>query len=287
MPQSSVKKDGRITVAVVTARLTSETTFHAWQKLLCRFLRSDAPETQLAAKAGPAFIAAAVAAHMTQKRRDHLDYQQQALLNQTRQPDSILFFERGRRVFDAWHRVALGPRLPYPQGCADKNEAFLRCETEYIMLLDDCCIPDPACVELAYDACKAGNFAMLKHHKLYLPTEDRETVEVATANASLKSDRRVAGIFAAPLEYVLDLNGYDERLDGQHALWDLEFLRRVDQYTFEKDIPYYYHPNMRVWEIEHDRPWKDIRDTPLTLADIPYEGYRAEGRDLRWLRESR
>lgn len=285
MPQSSVKKDGKITVAIVTARHTSETSFWQWQDLLRRFLRGDASETQLAAKAGPAFIAAAMAAEML-RPLTHLEHQLHALRCQTRPPDVVTIFQRGA-LYHCLAPVSLGPRLLYPQGCADKNEAFLRCETEYIMLLDDCCIPDPACVELAYDACKAGNFAMLKHHKLYLPTEDRETVEVATANASLKSDRRVAGIFAAPLEYILDLNGYDERLDGQHALWDLEFLRRVDQYTFEKDIPYYYHPNMRVWEIEHDRPWKDIRNTPLTLADIPYDGYRAKGRDLRWLRESR
>lgn len=161
-------------------------------------------------------------------------------------------------------------QLPY--GNSDKNTAILLCQTDHLMMLDDCCFPGFACCEAVREICDSGSIAMLKHHKIYL--QDNK-LEQAVMNGS-DQPPFVFGIWGMPLKYIVDVNGFNTDLDGQHALWDLELKARMDLYTQNRNIKYAFDDRATIYEIEHDRPWADGNK----LESFDLKGWRAPGHSL-------
>lgn len=153
-------------------------------------------------------------------------------------------------------------------GCSDKNTAIVMCRTDSLVMLDDCCLPSFGLVETARRVCAAGNILLLGHRKVFLPTAERPTIEVADANwtdklqeltvEQARQTRRVFGVWAMPLHIALELNGYNTRLDGFRGGDDAELLERMDRYMNQRPaLRYVVHPAARVYEIEHTNTWVD------------------------------
>lgn len=168
-----------------------------------------------------------------------------------------------------------------PWGCADKNSAIVLCDTPYLMMLDDCCIPGYTCCETALGLAKAGKIGMLRHHKLYLPKGDNPRIERADANLGPNCAHFVLGIWCMPMQFILDVNGFNTELDGRHADWDAELLKRMRAYAAAKEVQWGYDERARVYEIEHERPWSDVGEP----VDWEKGWWKAPGPCLRDLRE--
>lgn len=255
-----------ITVAIVTARRTCDTSWDRWRDHTRAFLRGDWTDPVLAGEFGA--LLAALNPHLW---RHHIEIQLQALDLQTTIPDEVILVERhgesktsiGELSDALSHRfparlIQARASGPLPRGNADKNQAIEACRTEHMIMLDDCCLPGFAFVELAKEICDRGEILQPTHHKIYLPSGDGDRCVVAKSNEVASTiGHRVFGIWAMPVKHIRAVGGYDERLDGKHGLWDEELMQRMDDYVAKNRLTYARHSRTRVWEIEHDRPWAD------------------------------
>lgn len=184
-------------------------------------------------------------------------------------------------------------------GCSDKNTALLACKGDVIVMLDDCCLPSFGLIEAVQQAFEGDVWTktlndkvilLIGHRKVYAPPEAGGGVTVADANwadeptvgnvATAQTWRRVFGIFAAPVETLLAVNGFNVDLDGGRGGLDEELLCRMDRYAATKEISYAMHPAARVYEIEHAMPWANPEVDNKDWASICPAGWRAPGPDL-------
>ena len=245
----------------------------------------------------------------------HVDYQIRALGLQTRDPDDVIVISR---VHPPGHyEIAdqevtffepmvspgelddnpLSGLLIHPQfkdlvqrrkrnisfGCADKNTALLVCGTRYLLVLDDCCLPGPGLVEAAYEVCEAGDVFLPTHRQWYLPTVERPYLEHADSNTS-EEGHQVMGIWGAPLQYFLAINGWNTDLDTQRGGLDAELKIRMDRYLKMRERGYQYRPHTKVYELQHTYPWADTDKTRKWEDFIP-SGCLAPGPNLKELHE--
>lgn len=242
----------------------------------------------------------------------HVEYQLRALELQTQAPDDVLvvsryawpdFFSDGppgvrwvapmlsdkEAAEYPLSRVATTLEVnrthPTSFGCADKNTALVLNRCDFLVMLDDCCLPGPGLVEAVYKACAAGDVMLLGHQKVSF---DGASLRIATSNwdpAALDLERNVFGIFAAPMDVILGVNGWNTTLDGSVGDLDVELKFRMDAYLRMRGRSYVGSRAARVYEIDHDTPW--VKDAPVP-AWRPAEGaaapVRAPGPDLKELR---
>ena len=194
--------------------------------------------------------------------------------------------------------VAALPRaVDVSYGCSDKNTAIVLCQTDGLVMLDDCCLPSFGLVETARQVCREGNVLLIGHRKVFLPTEERPELDVAEANWTeqpqtltvdeAKRLRRVFGIWAMPLQLALELNGYNTKLDGFRGSDDIELLERMDRYmTQHTRLRYVVHPAARVYEIEHGNPWSDGEVKDWTELCPKGWSWKAPGSSLAALRDA-
>lgn len=297
-----------ITVAIVTARDTDETGYAAWRDWYLSYIRDGGPSKNVSAEMLSTFMS------LLHPVKHHVDYQIRALMNQTRMPDEILVVSRVPHpdvdfLPDSvvWVEPMLSSRelelnptagmLCHPDledvpgrrergvslGCSDKNTVLVLCKTEYLMVLDDCCLPGPGLVEAAYRSCQEGKVLLPAHRQLYYPTEDRPYVEIADANTDLAAGHLVMGIWAAPLKFFLDINGWNTDLDGCRGGLDLELRVRMDRYLEMRGGGYDIFSRARVYEIGHDYPWG--KESSLDWQEKIPSGYVAPGPSLKKVRE--
>lgn len=311
-----------ISVAIVTARDNEHTTYETWRSIRNAFLRGDATwvdgdrslplgtdgrrNKYLSSELG-----AILAACLGTPAEHHVEYQLRALALQTQPPDHVFIVSRlpePEGWSDRWpnipweppivsaqelelHPAAAAASLGFPGlrqakmslGCTDKNTALVRCETEHLIVLDDCCLPSFGLVETAAKACARQRVLFLQHRQLYLPTAERSQIEVGDANTDLERGHIALGIWAAPIDYFLTINGWNTTLDGQRGGLDTELKQRLNILAQMRGIEYETSPDARVFEVEHTYPW-GLADTHDD-AEAP-SGYRAPGPALSKIRDA-
>lgn len=245
----------------------------------------------------------------------HVEYQLRALDLQTRAPDEVLVVSRyrwpdfsqsgpdGVHWFPPMlneHEAAdypiarLAPALEVfrarstSYGCSDKNTALVLNRCDYLLMLDDCCLPGPGTVAAAYEACAAGQVLLLGHKKISFAKRDEAPRLVeSTSNwnpAAFAQERNVFGIFAAPMELILAVNGWNTQLDRTTGDLDVELKLRMDQFLRMRERDYTCSRAARVYEIDHEHPWTQGAPVAWRPAEgAPYP-VRAPGIDLRELR---
>jgi hypothetical protein len=307
-----------LTVAIVTARRNSDTTYPTWVSLRKAFLAGkrtwtmgdvevDLGEPNRRCRYLGGEWGAVMTSCLADPADHHVQFQLRALELQTRPPDDVLIISRvpcSNLRYGGSLLAGVEPMLSpaeleddpptsmtgffglrnnkVSRGCSDKNTVLALCQTEYLLVLDDCCLPGPGLVEAAYEACSEGKILLLGHRKLYLPTREQPTVRVADLNTDLEN-ARAFGIWAMPLEYILAINGWNVALDGQRDALDLELKVRMDRYAATREIEYAVHPAAKVYEIEHENPWVDPEE-PIDWQERCPDGWRAPGPDLAKLR---
>lgn len=265
-----------ISVAIVTARKNEHTSLDRWKEYGRRFLLGEWSDPAMTGEWGA--LVGALRSFADFPNQGHIEYQMRALTLQTRPPDQVLVVFRNDQAgwggFSTLPMSTMGIKWfpaahpgPMPVGCADKNQAIAACETDHLIMLDDCCIPGFGFVEIAERVCKEGNILLPEHHKIHLPV-DGKPCAVSKANVTgSDTGRRVFGIWAMPISIARDTGGYDESLDGKHGLWDEEYISRMDLYAKDHGIEYVRHPRARVYEIEHTRPWEAAGGHPSNLLE--------------------
>jgi len=319
----------KLTVAIVTARRNEDTHYDKWRDIRRAFLDRDLQSKHFNGEFG-----ALLAAVLDEELDNHIAYQLAALAKGTRQPDRVIIVDRARddiggaeyfEYFDGHGRgvavepmvsprelelipgSALCPSLPdrsrkASMGCNDKNTAIALCETEYLMMLDDCCLPGFGLVAAAFRACEAGRILLVGHQQMYVdqqPAWADTNIEVAQANwihgkgevysvAQAKETRRVFGVWAMPLKHILAVNGFNTTLDGDRGGLDLELLERMDRYATASDVEYAVEPNARIYEIGHEHPWsKESRSDDDWHEKLPPGwGFKAPGPSLKEIRKA-
>ncbi|MCW4026380.1 MAG: glycosyltransferase family 2 protein [Candidatus Bathyarchaeota archaeon] len=297
-----------ITVAIVTARETEDTRYSEWSDLYRGILNGSVRKS----RAITGELMAVLTGCVLHSVSHHIEYQLRALYHQTMVPDQIIIVSRGQRPeVDsdvAWLEPILSEKeirdnplsgcLCHPSfftiperrkrnislGCSDKNTALLFCRSDYLVVLDDCCLPGPGFIEAAYQACEEGKVLLPAHRQLYLPTDSRETVEYSDANVDLQSGHLVMGIWAAPVSYFLDINGWNTDLDGLRGGLDQELKIRMDRYLEMRGKEYALFPSARVYEIQHSYPW-GTESSDCWMEKVP-PGYLAPGPSLKKMRDS-
>jgi hypothetical protein len=314
----------KITVAIATGRDNEDTHYEKWMEVRRRFLDRELQSKHLNGEFG-----ALLAGVLDEKFDYHIEYQLRALALGTRQPDRILVVDRcrddigGAEYIDDYRNPGRGmivepmvsPReLEFllgsslccclsrrsnkvSMGCNDKNTAIALCETEYLLMLDDCCLPGFGLVEAAYKACEAGAILLVGHQQMHI--ED-DQVEVAQANwpvddgpafydvEKAKQLRRVFGVWAMSLSHILAVNGFNTQLDGTRGGLDLELLERMDRYARAQSLQYVVEPNARIYEIGHEHPWKEQNKREGDWKDaLPSGwGFKAPGPNLKAIRKA-
>jgi len=307
---TSTTDKSKVSVAIVTARRDEDTTYEEWRSLRKAFLAGASSWGELDLQ-GPSRkvltgeFGGLLMACLGSPARHHVEYQLRALALQTTPPDEVLIVSRRKvppELCDGWPfpvnisepllseaELRLVPNAAvsllfedelrcteHSFGCADKNTAVVLARSPNLVMLDDCCLPGPGLVEAVHDTvCKDGCILMLRHRQLY------RTLEVADANEDLAVGHVVFGIFASPVKYLLDVNGWNQALDGQRSGLDAELKLRMDRYTRMREVSYVTHPAARVYEIEHSYPWGSA---PGEWEEAT--GYKAPGPDLAALREA-
>lgn len=316
-----------VTVAVVTARTSEQTSFDKWRQLRRAFL-----DRQFQHKLVQGEFGALLACALAEPASHHVNYQLRALSYGTRPPDQILVIDRhetephtylfqdscsrhpetpirwGPPMLSA-KELALHPtagmalwgtprRTDTSFGCADKNTAIALCKTDVLVMLDDCCLPGFGLVEAVADhfARETRPSVMpLQHRKIYLTGEGPAFVtwklEHTDANwteqvwhapvSEARMMRRVLGVWAMPTSIIRDeLDGYNTLLDGDRAALDEELMARCDRYLEAHGGSYLFNPSARLYEIDHDMPWKDQPRADWKEL-CPKEGWRAPHAALR------
>lgn len=287
----------KITVAICTGRDTEDTHYDKWMEVRTAFLNRKLRSKHLNGEFGTL-----LAACLGEKLNYHIEYQIKALELGTRQPDRIIIVDRcrddidGMQYFDSEGKSVLIEPMIAPRelelspraamccsvgrrtnktsfGCNDKNTAIVLCETEYLLMLDDCCLPGFGLVQAAFEACEAGCILLPGHQQMYIEesvlatkTWEAAKIEIAQANWAVKDReiltveqaverRRVFGIWAMDIRHILAVNGFNFELDGDRGGLDEELMERVDRYARATDVNYMMHENARVYEIGHTHPW--------------------------------
>lgn len=295
----------KLTVAIVTARENADTTYDKWRELGRRFLNGEVKDKYLVGE-WTHLLANLVT---FEDQVHHVYYQLNALAHQLDPPDRVVVVDRlghdpGHQLialpFEVqWlspvifqHELAAHPHVGLTESCdvnrfrdkaygnADKNSAIVYCETEWLAMLDDCCIPSPAFCTAAREICEVGNIGLVGHRVLYLPTENRDHIEVGESNWQEGSDRNVFGIWAMPIDHILGVNGYSLDLDGKRGGWDAELKKRMDLYAQNRNLEFVIDKRLRCYEIEHTYPWGDEKHPPVTEV----LRWKAPGPDLSYLR---
>jgi hypothetical protein len=317
----------KITVAIATGRATEDTHYEKWMEVRRAFLDRELQSKHLNGEFG-----ALLAAVLDEKLDYHIEYQMRALDKGTRQPDRILIVDRNRddiggaeyiddfnspgrgmvvepmvspRELELMPEATMGTCLSkrsnkLSMGCADKNTAIALCETEFLLMLDDCCLPGFGLVEAAYRACEKNLILLVGHQQMYLERAEEwedTKVEVAQANwdgyneytsEEVKQLRRVFGVWAMPLSHILAVNGFNTTLDGDRGGLDLELLERMDRYVKAQDLRYATSHCARIYEIGHEHPWKKAsRDAADWREKLPDGwGFKAPGPSLKEIRKA-
>ena len=312
----------KITVAIATGRSLEDTHYEKWMDIRRAFLDRQFQSKYLNGEFG-----ALLAAVLDEKLDYHIEYQLRALEKGTRQPDRVIIVDRSRRDIGGAEYVdyygsrdramvvepMVSPRelelLPasalccslskrsnkVAMGCSDKNTAIALCETEYLLMLDDCCLPGFGLVQAAYNACEAGHILLVGHQQMYAK---EQVIEVAQANwidgdaktysvKEAKETRRVFGVWAMQLSHILAVNGFNTTLDGTRGGLDLELLERMDRYAAASELEYEVSPNARIYEIGHTHPWsKPSRSDEDWRGKLPPGwGFKAPGISLKKIRK--
>jgi hypothetical protein len=308
-------------VAIVTARDNQHTSYDRWRELRAAFLDrrgafDDLPLWDNAGRCAQAPLVGEFGALLTAclnapVKYSHIEYQLRALALQTRLPDDVLVISRYRwpdllsegPEGARWFPPMLGDReaadyplsrlatalevsraRPVSYGCADKNTALVLNRCDYVLFLDDCCLPSPGTVAAAYDVCATGNVLLLGHQKVSF---DAAGLRVSTSNwdpEAFSTERNVFGIFAAPMELIIGVNGWNTQLDGGVADLDVELKYRMDCYLRMRERRYVVSRAARVYEIDHETPW--AHGSPTAWRPAEGAGYPvcAPGVNLRELR---
>jgi hypothetical protein len=316
------EKDG-ITVAIVTARANEHTSYKQWRSLRNAFLSGqpewhteglppialgdpDRRNKYLSGEFG-ALLGACLA---TPAKHHHIEYQLRALELQTRRPDHVMIISRvpwpgnllprwsrgevswiepmvSTRELEAWPESAFtyfeNRRTDLSFGCNDKNTAIVACRTPYLIMLDDCCLPGFGLVEAGMKACEENHVMLFGHRKVYLPSQDNPNLAIADANFTLQDKRGVFGIWAAPVEHLLAINGFNTALDTSRGGLDEELKLRMDRYMQMRSLGYTTHSSARVYEIEHEHPWDT---TDRDWQELCPDGFWAPGPNLKSIREA-
>lgn len=282
----------QLTVAIVTARNVDDTHYHRWVDTRRLFLNRQIKSKYLNGEFG-----ALLAAVLDEKLDYHVEYQIRALEKGTRVPDRIIVIDRARPDLNGMEyygndgkSIIARPMVSSKElemlpgsalccsldgrsnkvsmGCNDKNTAIALCETEYLLMLDDCCLPGFGLVEAAYNACEDDNILLVSHQQMYFNGED---LEVAQANwcdgrcvhtlDQAANLRRVFGVWAMRLSHALAVNGFNTALDGDRGGLDLELLERMDRYVKAIGIKYETNEMARIYEIGHEHPWAANKET--------------------------
>lgn len=340
-----------VTVAIVTARANKQTSFEKWHRVRDAFLSRGCQHKLLNGEFG-ALLAGALA----QPAEHHVCYQLRALALGTRLPDKVLIVDRLASSplhvssLAAWgnyspqhvqrfeelqwcppmlsaKELELYPETALPNakrptgtsfGCSDKDTAIAMCDTDVLVMLDDCCLPGFGLVEavrdyFGYPKRDVPQVMPLGHRKVYLEgfewnmpasvawkhwklnNTDANCVALPGADpaapmtlsvAAARQQRRVLGVWAMPMRIIRDqLNGYNTLLDGDRAALDEELMERCDRYLMASDGMYVFDSRARLYEIEHDMPWKDQPRADWKEL-CPKEGWRAPGASLKGMFES-
>lgn len=296
-----------ITVAICTARESKDTHYEKWMSIRRAFLNRKIKSKHLNGEFG-----ALLASVLDEQLDYHIEYQVRALEKGTRRPDRIIIVDRVKEMstgMEYWGEdgdaviirpmmslkelevtpgSALAPSLDYrsnkvSMGCNDKNTAIALCETEFILMLDDCCLPGFGLVEAAYQACESNNVLLVGHQQMYVESDknskdwENSRFEVSQANwlekktvlsvNEAKQLRRVFGVWAMQLSHILAVNGFNTALDGDRAGLDVELMERMDRYMQASDVKYEINPAARIYEIGHSHPWVPWRKKEATKED--------------------
>lgn len=310
-------------VAIVTARDNKHTSYDRWRELRAAFLnRAESfdgmPLWNNAGRCAQAPLVSEFGALLTAclhapAQHSHVEYQLRALELQTRAPDDVLVISRYRwpDFFNdgpegvRWFPPMLSDReandyplsrlatafevaraRPVSYGCADKNTALVLNRCDYVLFLDDCCLPSPGTVAAAYDVCATGNVLLLGHQKISF---DGGALRVSTSNwdpEAFSTERNVFGIFAAPMELIIGVNGWNTQLDGGVADLDVELKYRMDCYLRMRERRYVVSRAARVYEIDHETPWAPGPAVVWRPAEGTGYPVRAPGVDLHELRKA-
>jgi len=316
----------KITVAIATGRVTADTHYEKWMAIRRAFLDRELKSKHLNGEFG-----ALLAAVLDEKLDDHVEYQIRALEKGTRQPDRIIIVDRCKADLQGMEYYGpdgcsvivepmVSPRelelLPaaalccplskrsnkLSMGCNDKNTAIALCETEYLLMLDDCCLPGFGLVQAAFKACEAGGILLVGHQQMYVEQQLKwadTKIEVAQANwpvddgpafydvEKAKELRRVFGVWAMSLSHILAVNGFNTTLDGDRGGLDLELLERMDRYAKAQSLQYVIDPNALIYEIGHEHPWKkQSRSDENWREKLPAGwGFKAPGPSLKAIRK--
>lgn len=323
-----------ITVAIVTARTNEQTSFAKWHHIRDAFLARRFQHKLLNGEFG-----ALLACSLYEQAKHHVHYQLRALAHGTRQPDQILVVDRNApammeptslRSAVQWVPPMLSVKELelYPEtalqdakrptatsfGCSDKNTAIAMCDSDVLVMLDDCCLPSFGLVEAVHEYYSFPKYEgprvmPLGHRKVYvegykegwsgrggeefnppnkwqLNNADANWVdgghEVVVPVNGARDWRRVLGVWAMPMRIIREhLNGYNTLLDGDRAALDEELMERCDRFLGNSEKgAYVFDPRARLYEIEHDLPWKDQPRADWKEL-CPKEGWRAPGPDLK------
>lgn len=190
------------------------------------------------------------------------------------QPDGAPFHER--HFIDNRER-----RRNVAYGCTDKNSAIISAppDTTALLMMDDCCFPLPGLCEIADNVCAAGDILLINYYRIRV-LDSPPYFDFSFNNSW---DHPVFGIWAMPLEYILDVNGFNMELDGLRGQLDVELWHRVKLYAESRDIKFRRHPKAAVFEIEHSMPWGDHSRAALQTFS---KGHRANNYDIN-LRDAR
>jgi hypothetical protein len=175
--------------------------------------------------------------------------------------------------------------VPYMN--SDKNSALIHALHDNVLMLDDCCIPGIALINHAKAVCARNNILLIGHRALYLPNEHRDFVEIADSNWNNGTLRNVFGIWAAPVNHLLAINGCNEVLDGARGANDLELKYRMNMHLENVKAEYEIVQGARCYEIEHTYPW-DAEGTkhPDNWKSLTDGSWKAPGPALRELRKT-
>jgi len=287
-----------ITVGIVTARKNEDTTYAAWRKLGLDFLRGAWRDPVMTGE----WAALVASLRCFPPELHHVEHQLHALALQTRVPDEVIVVDRcfgaaaklppGRKwpfkVFWAQPLVwpmeaAAGVTTPRARtvcyGCADKNTIIALCQTEHLLVLDDCCVPGFALVEKALKVCESGRILLPQHRQLYLPKDGRAAASADSNTGPGGHD--VFGVWAMPLEFILNVNGLDTvNVDGKRGADDRDLKARMDLAS----VVYAYEPMARMYEVQHTYPWAGPEHDALAFL-YPTQSV-APGPSLRAIREA-
>lgn len=289
-----MKQKPTVTVALVTARRTEETGYERWFNPAHpvyaqnpKIPRSLQIEMVALRRLYQAQLRADASADIPREYH-HIEFQLWLLNQQTVAPDRVIVVDRcygngehqqhveqGYNDGEGYTLLWTAPKVSKLElertpvvafeecmerdrkvsyGCSDKNTAIALCDTDILIMMDDCCLFSDTMVEAAIDSCGNGDVMAFGHRKAMFDDKGNYTHGEANWQGEV-SERCPFGIWAMPLKVALRVNGYEEKLDGGRHYIDVEFFKRVSMYLENIDQKIVVCDRARVYEIDHDMPW--------------------------------